>query len=256
MRIAITREVSPAIGRCELTHLARQPIDVELARAQHSAYQACLASLGCQVQTLPAAADLPDSVFVEDVAVVLDELAILTRPGAESRRPEVGPIAQALRPYRPLHAIQAPGTVDGGDVLRVGRRLYVGLSSRSNTAAIEQMRALLAPYGYTVQGVPVAGCLHLKSAVTQVAERTLLINRAWVDPAAFGDLELIDVDPAEPYAANALWVGGALIYPAAFPATRHRLEARGLAVHTVDVSELAKAEGAVTCCSLVFETTE
>lgn len=256
MRIAITREVSPAIGRCELTHLERQPIDVELARAQHRAYQACLAGLGCRVETLPAAPELPDSVFVEDVAVVLDELAILTRPGAESRRPEVAAIAEALRPYRPLHAIEAPGTVDGGDVLRVGRRLYVGLSSRSNAAAIEQMREVLAPHGYTVQGVPVAGCLHLKSAVTQVAEGTLLINRAWVDPAAFAGLELIDVDPAEPYAANALRVGEELIYPAAFPATRRRLEARGLTVHTVDVSELAKAEGAVTCCSLVFEIAE
>ncbi len=256
MRIAITREVSPAIGRCELTHLERQPIDVELARAQHRAYQACLAGLGCRVETLPAAPELPDSVFVEDVAVVLDELAILTRPGAESRRPEVAAIAEALRPYRPLHAIQAPGTVDGGDVLRVGRCLYVGLSSRSNAAAIEQMREVLAPHGYTVQGVPVAGCLHLKSAVTQVAEATLLINRAWVDPAAFAGLELIEVDPAEPYAANALRVGEELIYPAAFPATRRRLEARGLTVHTVDVSELAKAEGAVTCCSLVFEIAE
>ena len=256
MRIAITREVSPAIGRCELTHLERQPIDLELARAQHRAYQACLANLGCQVQALPAAPDLPDSVFVEDVAIVLDELAILTRPGAESRRPEVAAVAEALRPYRTLYAIEAPGTVDGGDVLRVGRRLFVGLSTRSNAAAIDQMRALLAPYGYTVQGVPVAGCLHLKSAVTQVAGDTLLIHRAWVDPGAFDGLALIDVDPSEPYAANALRVGQALVYPAAFPRTRGRLEARGLTVLPVDVSELAKAEGAVTCCSLIFETAE
>jgi len=256
MRIAITREVSPAIGRCELTHLERQPIDVELARTQHRAYQACLARLGCRVYTLPAEPDLPDSVFVEDTAIVLDELAIVTRPGAESRRPEVAAIAEALRPYRTLYAIHAPGTLDGGDVLRVGRCLFVGLSTRSNAAAIEQMQALLAPQGYTVQGVPVAGCLHLKSAVTEVAPGTLLINRAWVDAAAFAGLELIDVDPAEPYAANALRVGEALIYPAAFPRTRQRLEARGLAVHPIDVSELAKAEGAVTCCSLMVETPE
>ncbi|HOG47503.1 MAG TPA: hypothetical protein PLJ35_21540 [Anaerolineae bacterium] len=135
MRIAITREVSPSIGRCELTHLARTPIDVALAQRQHRANEACLAALGCRVQTLPAAPDLPDSVFVEDVAVVLDELAVITRPGAESRRAEVAPVARALAPYRRLCTIEAPGTVGGGDVLRVGRQLYVGLSSRSNAGS-------------------------------------------------------------------------------------------------------------------------
>ncbi len=253
MLMAITREVSPGIGRCELTHLDRTPIDVGLARAQHRGYEACLAGLGCRVQTLPATPELPDSVFVEDTALVLDEVAAITRPGAASRRAETAPIAEALRPYRRLLTLEAPGTLDGGDVLRVGRRLYVGRSSRSNAAGVAQLCALLAPYGYSVQGVPVSGCLHLKSAVTQVAADTLLANRAWVDLGAFTGLEIIDVDPAEPYAANALRVGEALVYPAAFPRTRARLEGRGLAVHTVDVSELAKAEGAVTCCSLVFE---
>ncbi len=256
MRTAITREVSPGIARCELTHVPRTPIDLQRARAQHTAYVACLAGLGCRVLTLPAAPELPDSVFVEDAAVVLDELAVLTRPGAESRRGEVAAVAAALRPYRRLASIVAPATVDGGDVLHVGRRLFVGLSSRSNVAAVEQMRALLEPYGYTVLGVPVAGCLHLKSAVTQVADGLLLVNRDWVDGNAFPGLKLVEVHPAEPFAANALLVGQALVYPAAFPRTRARLEAHGLAVHTVDVSELAKAEGAVTCCSLIFDAPE
>jgi dimethylargininase len=253
MPIAITRQVSPAIARCELTHLERVAIDVELAQAQHRQYEVCLAALGCEVQSLPAEPDLPDSVFIEDAAIVLDELAIITRPGADSRRPETVSIARALEPYRRLVNIEAPSTVDGGDVLRVGKTLYVGLSSRSNPSAIEQMQSALRPYGYTVQGVPVQGCLHLKSAVTQAAEDALLINPNWVDKRTFRTWRLIEVDAAEPYAGNALLIGGTLIYPASFPRTRERLEAHDIHMMTVDVSELAKAEGAVTCCSLVFE---
>jgi dimethylargininase len=210
-----------------------------------------LAALGCEIECLPEAPDLPDAVFCEDAAVVLDELAIIARPGAASRRPEVRPVARALERYRRLVAIEAPGTLDGGDVLCVGRTLYVGLSQRSNRAAIEQMRAVLAPFGYIVRGVAVSGCLHLKSAVTQVAENTLLVNRDWVNPKAFVGMDLVDVDPSEPYAANALLIDETVIYAAAYPRTRRRLEERGIAVHSVDVSELAKAEGAVTCCSLI-----
>jgi dimethylargininase len=161
-------------------------------------------------------------------------------------------VAEALQPYRELAFIEAPSTLDGGDVLCVGRRVFIGLSGRSNSAAVEQMRAVLSPFGYSVQGVPVRGCLHLKSAVTQVAEDTVLLNRAWVDASAFVSLDLIDVHPSEPLAGNALLVGDRVIYPAGFPATRRRLEERGLAVEIVDLSELAKAEGAVTCCSLIF----
>lgn len=251
MRIAVTRDVSTGIGRCELTHLARQPIDVDLARAQHHGYEAALADLGCEVHSLPAAPDLPDSVFVEDVAVVVDEVAIITRPGAPSRRPEVATVAEALKPYRKLIEIEAPGTLDGGDVLRTGKRVLVGISGRSTLDAIGQMRAALAPFGYTVEGVPVTGCLHLKSAVTQVAADAVLVNPAWVDVARFDGMDVIAVDPAEPYAANALLIGERIIYPAAYPRTRALLEQRGIDVWAVDVSELLKAEGAVTCCSLI-----
>jgi dimethylargininase len=257
MLIAITREVSPAIGGCELTHLERVAIDYNIAQAQHRQYTQALAALGCEVHCLPAEPDLPDSVFVEDAAIVLDELVIITRPGADSRKPETLSIAQALQPFRKLCYIQAPGTVDGGDVLRTGKTIYIGLSSRSNLAAIEQMQSFTRPYGYTVKGVTVSGCLHLKSAVTQVAEDTLLINRNWVDAAAFagafGEMNLIEVDASEPYGANALLVGKTVIYPTSFPRTRKRLEEHGIPTLTVDVSELAKAEGAVTCCSLVFQ---
>jgi dimethylargininase len=252
VQIAITRKVSAGMAACELTHLARQPIDLDRARAQHRAYEKALERAGCHVESLPALDDLPDSVFVEDVAIVLDEIAIVTRPGAESRRPETAQIAGVLPTYRRVTFIQAPGTLDGGDVLRLGRWIYVGRSGRSDESGIDQLRTVAWPYGYTVTAVPVSGCLHLKSAITEAAPGVVLVNPAWVDAAAFGDVRVIEIDPDEPYAANGLLVGGRLIYPTSFPRTRTRLEHAGITIEPVDVSELQKAEGAVTCCSLIF----
>ncbi len=252
MFIALTREVSPAIEQCELTHLARQPIDYALACAQHHHYENLLSELGCVILRLPAEPTLPDSVFVEDTVIALDEVALITRPGADSRKPETESVARALTPYRTLLHLQAPATVDGGDVLRVGKAIYVGLSTRSNPAAIEQMQATLRPYGYRVTGVPITGCLHLKSAVTQVAANTLLVNPQWVDAETFGELQIVEIDPTEPYAANGVWVNDAVLYPTSYPRTQARLEQHGLTVKTVDVAELIKAEGAVTCCSVIF----
>jgi dimethylargininase len=254
--IAITRGVSAGIAACELTHLERVAIALERARAQHRAYEAALARLGCRVESLPALDELPDSVFVEDVAVVLDEIAVVTRPGAESRRPETDEIAPVLANHRRVTFIQSPGTLDGGDVLRLGRRIFVGRSGRSDKQGIEQLRAVVWPYGYTVTAVPVSGCLHLKSAITEVAPGVVLVNPAWVDAAVFGPASVIEIDPAEPHAANGLLVGRHLIYPESFPKTRSRLEKAGVSVEPVDVSELQKAEGAVTCCSLVFSAAD
>ena len=253
MPIAMTRPVSPRMGDCELTYLPRVEIDIELACAQHEDYERALTALGCKLVPLPAEPDLPDSIFVEDTAVVLRQVAIITRPGAESRRPETESIAQALQAYRKLIFIQAPGTLDGGDVLRVGQTLYVGSSDRSNRGGIEQLAAATLPFGYHVVPVPVSGCLHLKSAVTQVGPNTLLMNRQLVEASYFTDVKVIDVHDAEPMAANALLIGDQVIYSASYPYTRKRLQDRGIGVKCVDVSEVEKAEGAVTCCSLVFE---
>ena len=250
--VALTREISPALRDCELTHLDRAPIDVERARRQHEAYERALAGLGCAVHRLPAGAEMPDSVFIEDVAVVLDEVAVITRPGAVSRRAETEGVADALAAYRPLLRIEAPGTLDGGDVLVADRTVFVGRSARTNDAGIEQLRGALADFGYAVRAVEVDGCLHLKTAVTCVGDGRLLINRDWVPADAFAGWELIDVDPAEPFAANALRVGGRIVYPDAFPRTRARMEAHGIEIVPVPADELAKAEGGVTCCSLVF----
>jgi len=254
MLMALTREISPAFQSCQLTHLPRVPIDLERAREQHAAYEWALVDEGCTVRRLDAAPDMPDAVFIEDIAVVLDEGAVICRTGAESRRAETPGVIDALvRHGRPLQQIQAPGTLDGGDVLVIGREVFVGASARTNRAAIDQLSGMLAAVGYTVRAVPVRGCLHLKSAVTAVAPDTLVINRAWVPADAFRGQSLVDVDPQEPHAANALVIGDAVIYPASFPRTRERLERRGLRLRPVEVDELQKAEGAVTCCSLIFE---
>ena len=252
MLLALTRAVPPSIVRCEITHLAREPVDVECAAAQHDAYERLLERLGCTVQRLPDAPDLPDSTFVEDTAVVLDELAVIARPGATSRRDETDAVAAALGEHRPLACIKAPATLDGGDVLRVGRRIYVGLSGRTNGDGVRQLAELIAPHGYDVTGVEVRECLHLKSAVTAVSDDTVLVNPRWVDVGHFRAFRRIDVHPDEPFAANALLVDDTLVCAAAAPRTAERLQWAGFPVESVDVSELTKAEAGVTCCSLIF----
>lgn len=249
MTIALTRPVPSSIARCELTHLARSPIDVARARMQHAAYEAALAEAGCTIEHLPAEEDMPDSVFVEDTALVFDELAVITRPGAESRRGETASVTAALARHRPLFTIEAPGVIDGGDVLRVGRNVYAGLSTRTNDAAIEQLTRILEPRGYRVRAVTVRGCLHLKSAATEAGDGTVLVNPEWIDASLFA--RTIAVDAEEPYGANVLRVGATLLAAAAFPRTNDRLRAAGFDVRVVEADELAKAEAALTCCSLI-----
>jgi dimethylargininase len=253
MLLALTRDVSPAITRCELTHRTREPIDLDLARAQHAAYEACLREVGCRVERLATEPDMSDSVFIEDTAIVFDEVAIITRPGAASRRRETAAVADALGRYRPLHRMESPATADGGDVLLVGRQLFVGRSSRTNNAGIDDMRRVLMPYGYNVTPVDVHGCLHLKSAVTAVGDQLLLMNPQWLPAEPFAVFERIDVHPDEPAAANALNIADQIVYASTFPRTLERLQDQGLRIRTVDASEIAKAEGAMTCCSLIFE---
>lgn len=254
MLTAITRAVSPGIVHCELSFILRQPIDLQLARAQHRAYEQLLERLGAHVVSLPAEPALPDSMFVEDPAIVLHELAVIFPLGTESRRPEAASLAEALSKFRKIEHITLPGTIEGGDVLRVARTLYVGLTKRSNAEGIRQLAAILAPHNYEVIPVPVTGCLHLKSAVTQIGSNTLLANRTWFDPSPFAGFEWIDVHPSEPHAANALCLGGKIILPASFPRTRARIEATGFDVTPLDISELQKAESGLTCSSLLFES--
>ena len=253
MLIALTRAVSPSIVDCELTHLEREPIDYAAAAAEHAEYERRLTELGATVRRLPAAPSLPDAVFVEDTAVVVDELAVITRPGAESRRPETATVARQLAEYRRCVAIEPPGTLDGGDVLVVDREVYVGRSTRTNDAGVEQLRHALEPLGFRVTPIPVTHCLHLKSAVSRVAGSTLLLNPDWIAPEAFPGYLQVSTDPAEPGAANTLAIGRAVLHPAHYARTRARLVAAGLTVIPVPMTEMAKAEAGITCCSIVFE---
>jgi dimethylargininase len=249
---AITREVSQSINDCELSFHARQPIDVAKAVAQHKAYQDCLAQLGVRIVSLPAEPELPDAVFVEDAAVVVDEVAVITNMGAPSRRPEARSLVDTLSRYRPVKFLVEPATLDGGDVIRVGHRIFVGLSQRTNRQGFTQLRDILGAYGYEVQPVEVKGCLHLKSACSRIGNDTILVNRSLIDVGSLRGYELIDLPNDEPGGANALLIKDVVIIAASFPKTRTLLEQRGFHVKTIDLSELQKAEAGVTCTSLVF----
>ena len=250
---AITRAVSPSLNDCQVSFTARQAIDVAKAIEQHDRYEACLESLGLTVVSLPALEDAPDAVFVEDPAIVLDEIAVMTRMGAESRRGESTSLAEAVARFRPLRWIAEPGTLEGGDVVRIGKQLYVGRSARSNKAGIAQLARELDPFGYTVRGVGMHGCLHLKSACTYLGRNTLLANRNWADLAAFGECRVLEVAPEEAGAADVLAIGETIIIPASFPETARRIQEAGWRVLRLDVSELQKAEAGVTCMSLIFD---
>lgn len=254
MLTALIRMASAALVRCQLHFRRREPIDIARALQQQRAYAEALAAAGARVIELPPLDDLPDSVFVEDPAVVLDEVAIMGRMGAASRQPEVAPLADLLAEFRPLRFLEAPGTLEGGDVVRAGRLLLVGLSPRTNREGVEQFAAIAGEYGYTVRPVPVRGALHLKTAATVIGERTLLVNPDWVDRQALAGFELLPVPAEEPWAADTLTVNRTVLLAASAPRTRELLEARGLATVAVDVSEFEKAEAAVTCLSLLFDT--
>lgn len=250
MAIALTRALSPRISECELTWLGREPIDAVRAAAQHDAYERLLQTHGCTIVHVDPAPEHPDGVFVEDAAIVVDEVAVITLPGAESRRGETDSVAKVLARYRPLVQIEAPATIDGGDVLRVGRKVFVGHSQRTNAEGIAQLRNCLAPFGYQVIATAFRGCLHLKSAVTALDERALLFNPDWVD--AIGSFEMVAVAGEEPHAANVLRLGDVVIAAAEHPRTRRLLEQRGYNVDTAVMGELMKAEAGVTCCSVII----
>lgn len=249
---ALTRAISDSIAHCELTHLARTPLDVDQARREHHAYVTTLRELGCTILALEKDENHPDGVFVEDCAIVLPEVAIITRPGAASRRGERPPIRDLLSTHREVVTIEAPGTIDGGDVLRIGRHIYVGASGRSNAQGADQLAKLVAPHGYVVERVPMTDCLHLKSACTLIQDDTLLANPAWVDTGLLSIEHVIPVHEQEPFAANALRIGEAILMGTQFPKTIQRVEDHGFTVIPVANTELAKAEGGLTCCSVIW----
>ncbi len=251
--IAIVRKPSKTMGDCLLTHKQREPIDHELALRQHAAYRAALARIGCEVVEIPATDEFPDAVFVEDPVVVVDELGVIARPATDSRRAERPSMEAALTPYRELAHITAPATIEGGDVIHIGKTLYVGRGTRTNDEGVNQLRAHIGPLGYTVIPVPVTGCLHLKTGACSIGDGRVLVNSAWVDTSAFEGLELVEVTPDEPWSANGVLVGGSIVVPAGAPKTSATLRGLGLDVHEVELSEMQKAEGSATCLCVLLD---
>lgn len=250
--VAITRDISSSIDRCELTHLARQKINVELAHEQHAGYRECLRQLGAMVVRLPASDHHPDATFVEDTAVIMDEGAVICSMGTPSRRDEPESVCRHLERYRRTYQIDSHASIEGGDVLKIGRVFLIGRSTRTNDAGIEAFRRIVEPWGYSVTPVPVAGSLHLKTAVCALDERRCLLNPDWIDTSEMSQFELWEVPSSEPFAANILRIGNHIVVAQHHPRTAELLSHQGYEVTTVDVSELAKAEAGLTCLSLVF----
>lgn len=245
------RDVSPRLAAAELTHLDRVPVDVGRARAQHRAYRRTLTDLGLEVLEAPPAPEHPDGVFVEDALVVVDDLGILTRPGASSRRREVASIAPLLADLglRPA-AIEAPGTLDGGDVLQVGPTLFVGRSSRTDDDGIRQLQELVALLGRQVVPVDVTGALHLKTAATALPDGTILAVPSWLDTGPFADREVVEVP--EQSGADVMQVGEFVVLAASAPRTAELIDRRGWDVVTVAISEFERVEAGPTCLSVLL----
>lgn len=255
MQIAVTRAVSPRITDYSSANGGRR-LDYRRACRQHGEYIERLARAGLRVVSILSGPLLPLGVFVEDSAVVVDEVAVITRQGATSRRAEAEAVWPTLSCYRQLVFMEPPGTLDGGDIIRVGRTLFVGVSRRTNAEGVSQLADILRPYGYDVKGVKVYEGSHLKSSCTYLGRDSLLMNVRKVDAGPFKGFDIVEVPDSEPDAGNALLVGDRLFLPEAFGETRALLKRRGFDVQTVDISEFQKLGGGMTCMSIIFPCEE
>ncbi len=257
MKIALLNKPTSAIEACELTYLDRAPIQLDAALGQHAAYAAALGNLGVRVEALNINKTSPDAVFVEDVAIILDEVAVIASMGSPARRAEVAAMVPIIAGYRSeVRRVSPPATIDGGDVLKVGKRLFVGNTSRTNPAGIQALAEITRPFGYTVAPVDVWGCLHLKTGITALSDETFIVNPLWIDISPFRKTNLIPVPEEESWGANALRVEDRLILNAAFPRTADKIEWLGFEAERVDISEFGKAEAGLTCMSLIFNEKE
>lgn len=251
---ALVHTVSPKINNCELTYLERVPIDYKLATNQHDKYCELLTKLGVEIIELSANQDFPDSTFIEDTAVVFDEIAIITNMGADSRRGEVDAIEAELAKYRMIARIQSPATLEGGDVVQIGNFVFVGLTKRTNKAGINALKHILNRFDYEVIPVKVQDCLHFKSACTAIGSRSLLVNSKWVDVSPFSEFNVITVHEDEPRAANTIYVNNTVCLHSAFPKTAKLLKELDFHITTIDISEFLKAEGGLSCLSIRFDS--
>ena len=250
--IALTRRPAFALVNCEVGYAPRQEIDLHLAFQQHEAYCQALRQLGVVVEVLPSEEAFPDSVFIEDNAVILDELAVMTSMGPPSRQGEPALLFPVLARHRRLATIAPPATIEGGDVLRMGKTLYIGVSTRTNREGVEALRVIVEPLGYQVAPVGVQACLHLKTACTALDDETLLVNPDWIDSDPLGAFRLLHVPAEEPFGANVLRLPGGVLVQTSSPLTRDVIESQGFAATCVDLGEFAKADAGLTCLSLLI----
>jgi dimethylargininase len=250
---ALTRGVSGNLSSCELTYKQREPIDCSLARQQFNAYCEVLRRWGIDLTTLPASDSHPDCCFVQDTAVVLDEISITASMGAASRSGETKEVEKVLSQFRAIARITPPATLDGGDVVQFGNRLFVGLSRRTNGRGIEALQRIVEPRGYRVVPVVVNGGLHLTTGCGVVNDETVLLNPRWLDATAFKDLRQLHVPETEPWAANTIRLNGAVCLEAGAAQTAELVSPFTETIETLDISEFRKAEGSLSCLSLIFK---
>lgn len=248
---ALVRKPGPNFSKGLTTSLLGTP-RFQLVQEQHNAYIETLGKLGLEVMILDTQPDYPDAYFVEDTAVVTPEVAVITIPGAISRQGEQTSIEPVLFRFRKIENIQAPGTVDGGDVLMAGNRFFIGISDRTNVEGAQQLGAILESFGYAWDTIPVGEGLHLKSSINYVGKNTLILAAPFQHLNLFEYYNKIVLDDTEAYAANTLWINDSLIMPRGFPATKKQLSVLGQPIIELDVSEVAKMDGGLTCLSLRF----
>lgn len=249
---AIVRDVPESFNRCVSNSNTYDDIDTELAKLQHQQYCKTLSLLGINLIRLDTDDSLPDCCFTEDTAVIIDDLAIITSPGIESRVAETIALEKTLALYKGIFRISQPGTIEGGDVLRIERTLYIGISSRTNSEGIRQMAAILEPRGYCIVPVEIRNTLHLKSVCTYLGNGLIIVAEGYFDLNIFSGFEKIIVPEEEAYCANCLSVNRRVIIPKGFPKTKELLEEKGLLVIELEMSEFRKADGALTCLSVIF----
>ena len=253
MAIAFVRRPASSLVHCEVTHVAREKIDLPSAFRQHQEYCQAIQNGGITVESLPPEESFPDGACIEDNAIILPELAVIASMGTASRQSEPALLVSVLSRHRRLVGVSPPATIEGGDVFRIGKTLYVGASSRTNRAGVNALRDVVEPLGYGVALLPIRGCLHLKTACTPLDDDTLLVNPDWLDGDALKTFRLVSIPPEEPFAANVLRLPAGILGNAAYPRTLDLIQAHGYPVTGVELTEFSKAEAGPTCLSLIVD---
>lgn len=249
---AIVREIANTYNNCVVTFSDTPLIDVSLAKQQHNNYCNVLSQVGVDITKLEADDNLPDCCFVEDTAIIIEDIAIITYLGTESRVNETYEIEKSLKNYKKIYHINLPGTIEGGDVLKIDKKIYVGISQRTNIEGINQLALIVKDKGYEVIGVNIWDTLHLKSACTYLGNNVVIFSQGHFDESIFSSYDTIIVPKEEEYCANTLTINGQVLIPKGFPITKGLITIKGFSVIELEMTEIQKAEGALTCLSLLF----